>query len=185
MAVANPQRGLATGLNHNKKGGAKWRQSHRERLHFLANDKTSANQEILSPIGNTGAVEYARYPMKELGEYYMDVKLAGGHWQCDGEDGTCDEMNNEIEWAEKDPGEKSNEFKYVFDVSGFSFGGGGLAGRRCGAGAKGGYEGFQVLLEAWRKADVKRDPSVGIQLKLQTDGNAWSSRFPRLMASNK
>lgn len=111
------QRGLATGLNHNKKGGAKWRQSHRERLHFLANDKTAANQEILSPIGNTGEVEYSRYPMQELGDYYMDVKLAGGHWQCDGEDGTCDEMNAEIEWAEKDAGERSNDFKYVFDVS--------------------------------------------------------------------
>jgi hypothetical protein len=55
--------------------------------------------------------------MQELGDYYMDVKLAGGHWQCDGEDGTCDEMNAEIEWAEKDAGERSNDFKYVFDVS--------------------------------------------------------------------
>ena len=93
------------------------RQSHRERLLFLANDRTDANQEILSPVGHSGAVEYARYPQKELGEYYMDVKLAGGHWQCDGEDGTCDEMNNEIDFAEKDPGEKGNEYKYVFDVS--------------------------------------------------------------------
>ncbi len=32
------QRGLATGLNHNKHGGARWRESHRERLHFLAFD---------------------------------------------------------------------------------------------------------------------------------------------------
>lgn len=111
------QRGLATGLNHDKKSGAKWRQSHRERLHFLANDRTNANQEVLAAIGTTGESELARYPKKELGEYYMDVKLSGGHWQCDWDDGTCEEMNNEIEWAEKDPGERSNEFKYVFDVS--------------------------------------------------------------------
>lgn len=47
----------------------------------------------------------------------MNVALAGGNWQCDWDDGTCDEMDKEINWAEKEPGEKSNEFKYVFDVS--------------------------------------------------------------------
>ncbi|WVF71389.1 beta-1,2-xylosyltransferase 1 [Kwoniella sp. CBS 6097] len=125
-------RGLATGLNHDKKKGAKWRQSHRERLHFLANDKTDAYTEVLSPVGSTGEAELTQLPLKELGEYYMDVKLAGGHWQCDWDDGTCEEMNKEIDWAPKDNSERSNDFKYVFD----------------------------------------------------TDGNAWSSRFPRLMAAN-
>lgn len=47
----------------------------------------------------------------------MDAKLAGGHWQCDWDDGTCSEMEAEIEFAEKDPAEKSNQFKYIFDVS--------------------------------------------------------------------
>jgi beta-1,2-xylosyltransferase len=47
----------------------------------------------------------------------MDAKLAGGHWQCDWDDGTCSEMESEIEFAEKDPAEKSNQFKYIFDVS--------------------------------------------------------------------
>ena len=78
----------------------------------------------------------------------MDVKLAGGNWQCDGEDGTCQEMEDEIDFAPKDDAEKSNDFKYVFDVSGISIGS--------------------------DTADTK-----------QTDGNAWSSRFPRLMASHK
>lgn len=55
--------------------------------------------------------------MKELGDYYMDVKLTGGHWQCDWDDGTCEEMNKEIEWAEHDTAERGNDFKYVFDVS--------------------------------------------------------------------
>ncbi|OCF60907.1 beta-1,2-xylosyltransferase 1 [Kwoniella mangroviensis CBS 10435] len=125
-------RGLATGLNHDKKKGSKWRQSHRERLHFLANDKSDSYTEVLAPVGSTGEAELSRLPLKELGEYYMDVKLAGGHWQCDWDDGTCDEMEKEIEFAGKDNAERSNDFKYVFD----------------------------------------------------TDGNAWSSRFPRLMASN-
>jgi hypothetical protein len=56
------------------------------------------------------------YPKKELGEYYMDVKLAGGNWQCDWGDGTCQAMEDEIDFAEKDDAEKSNEYKYVFDV---------------------------------------------------------------------
>lgn len=47
----------------------------------------------------------------------MDVKLSGGSWQCDGGDGTCGEMDEEIEFAQKDSMERSNDFKYVFDVS--------------------------------------------------------------------
>lgn len=58
-----------------------------------------------------------KLPTKGLGEYYMDAKLAGGHWQCDAGDGTCAEMDDEIDFAEKDNTERSNEFKYVFDVS--------------------------------------------------------------------
>ncbi|KAK4688087.1 beta-1,2-xylosyltransferase, partial [Tremellales sp. Uapishka_1] len=125
-------RGLATGLNHNKNTGSRWRENHRERLHFLANSRWNKNNDVLIPVGATGEAELAQFPLKELGQYYMDAKLAGGNWQCDGGDGTCDEMDKEIDWAAKDDAERSNEFKYVFD----------------------------------------------------TDGNAWSSRFPRLMASN-
>ncbi|KAL7421975.1 cryptococcal xylosyltransferase 1 [Cryptotrichosporon argae] len=124
-------RGLATGLNHNKGSGARWRQSHRERLHFMANDKTNAAVDVLTPVGSTGEASYTNYPLKQLGDYYMDAKLAGGNWQCDWGDGTCQEMEDEIEFAGKDDAEKSNLYKYVFD----------------------------------------------------TDGNAWSSRFTRLMAS--
>lgn len=47
----------------------------------------------------------------------MDAKLAGGHWQCNWDDGTCKEMEDEIDFAEKDASERSNQFKYVFDVS--------------------------------------------------------------------
>jgi beta-1,2-xylosyltransferase len=104
-------------LEHNKKDGAKWRQSHRERLHFLANDKSAAYASVLTPIGATGEAQVQQYRLKDLGEYYMDAKLAGGHWQCDWDDGTCSEMESEIEFAEKDPAEKSNQFKYIFDVS--------------------------------------------------------------------
>jgi hypothetical protein len=113
--IADSQRGLSTGLNHNK--GTNWRNSHRERLHFLANDKKKGFSDVLIPIGATGEAEFARLSTKGLGEYYMDVKLAGGSWQCDGGDGTCAEMEDEIDFGSKDGTERSNDFKYVFDVS--------------------------------------------------------------------
>ena len=83
----------------------------------MANSRTDQNQEVLNPIGATGEAELARYSLKDLGKYYMDVKLSGGSWQCDGGDGTCAEMEDEISFAEKDTAERSNDFKYVFDVS--------------------------------------------------------------------
>ena len=104
---------------HNKAAGAQWRKSHRERLHFLANDQTNSYQDVLSPVGATGAAELSRSSLKELGDYYMDVKLSGGNWQCDWGDGTCQEMEDEIEFADKDNAERSNDFKYVFDVGYF------------------------------------------------------------------
>lgn len=85
-------RGLATGLQHNKKTGQRWRQSHRERLHALANDLGTSLKEVLMPVGRTGRAEKKSFSAKELGRYYMDVKMAGGPWQCDWGDGTCDEM---------------------------------------------------------------------------------------------
>lgn len=122
-------RGLATGMFHNKKAGRKWRQSHRERLHVLANDRTGSEEEVMIPVSSTGQAKYERHSRKALGEYYTNVKLAQGPWQCDEGDGTCAEMQSEIDFAQKDPKEESNKYKYLLDV----------------------------------------------------DGNAWSSRFPRLM----
>lgn len=65
----------------------------------------------------------------------MDVKMSGGPWQCDWGDGSCDEMKcvrqapalgnvglmvcihrEMFQFGSKDGPEKSNEYKYVFDV---------------------------------------------------------------------
>lgn len=124
-------RGRSTGLDHNKKSGANWRHSHRERLHFLANDRTSDTIDVLSPTGSTGETVINSFPLRGLGQYYMNAKLIAGPWQCNQEDGTCDEMRDEIEFAEEATWEESNNYKYILDI----------------------------------------------------DGNAWSSRFTRLMAS--
>lgn len=90
------QRGLATGIMHNKKGGAKWPDSHRERLHRLANDVTYEKQSVLMPIGSSGQAEIQNISGSILSEYYMDVAMSGGAWQCDWGDGSCDEMK----WVE-------------------------------------------------------------------------------------
>jgi beta-1,2-xylosyltransferase len=124
-------RGRATGMGHNKGNGAKWRQSHRERLHWLANDESTKMLDVLSPSGSAGETQLVSYPLRSLGQYYMDAKLIGGPWQCDRGDGTCDEMAAEIEFAGEATWQESNQYKYIIDV----------------------------------------------------DGNAWSSRFTRLMSS--
>lgn len=124
-------RGLSTGMEHNKHKGKNWRTSHRERLHHLANDRTGGSQTILKAVGKTGMAKSETYTLKQLGDYYMNAKLAGGPWQCDQGDGTCDEMREEIDFAEKDSLNESNRYKYLID----------------------------------------------------TDGNAWSSRFARLLSS--
>lgn len=85
-------RGLATGLQHNKFTGARWRDSHRERLHSLANNHTEALQSVLVPVGSTGKAQEVSYTKAELNQYYMDVKMSGGSWQCDYGDGSCGEM---------------------------------------------------------------------------------------------
>lgn len=124
-------RGLATGIMHNKKGGAKWLDSHRERLHKFANDVSFERKPVLMPIGTSGQAEIQNISGSTLSEYYMDVAMSGGPWQCDWGDGTCDEMKENFNFAPQDSPERSNAFKFVFD----------------------------------------------------TDGNSWSSRFPRLMAA--
>lgn len=125
-------RGQTTGMWHDKGRGRKWRHSHRERLHHLANDKTGASQHVLRPVNGTGLAVTETHSLKTLGEYYMNAKLAGGPWQCDQGDGTCDEMSAEIDFAPKDPATESKKHKYILD----------------------------------------------------TDGNAWSSRFQRVIESH-
>jgi beta-1,2-xylosyltransferase len=77
---------------HNKKGGARWLDSHRERLHLYANDASFNQKPVLVPIGSSGQAEIQNITAKTLSDYYMDVAMSNDAWQCDGGDGTCDEM---------------------------------------------------------------------------------------------
>lgn len=110
-------RGRATGMEHNKGASSQWRHSQRERLHWLANSKSSEPMTIMEPKDASGAARMVNRPKNKLGQYYTDAKLVGGPWQCDRNDGTCDEMQAEIDFAPLEGSDKANEFKYILDVS--------------------------------------------------------------------
>ncbi|WVQ98701.1 hypothetical protein IAU59_005832 [Kwoniella sp. CBS 9459] len=105
-------RGTATGLFHNKK--TPWRQSQRERLHFLSHNVSSFEDVIPLLLPNNEIAEFTR---EQLG-VYLDVGLTGKPNQCDQEDGTCDEMANEIDFMSRVSKEHSLQYKYVVDVDG-------------------------------------------------------------------
>lgn len=137
-------RGRPTGMEHNHGASSEWRHSQRERLHWLANSKSDEGVEVMEPTDARGMAKMVTHSKQKLGEYYTNAKLVGGPWQCSSEDGSCDEMKAEIDFAQVESSDKANEYKYILDVS---YG------------------------------------PQSTELIVQLDGNAWSSRFPRLMSS--
>jgi hypothetical protein len=125
-------RGSPTGISMMHKD-VKWRDSHRWRLHLFANNMTG-EREVLVPRLNASTVGLGTETMaaEEAAKWFFDMRLAGGPIQCDEDDGTCDDMQEEIEWAEFEPPSAMRESKFALDI----------------------------------------------------DGNGWSGRFRRLMASN-
>ncbi|KAK4683682.1 hypothetical protein P7C73_g6549, partial [Tremellales sp. Uapishka_1] len=111
------KRGSATGLSHQK--DTLWRQSQRERLHFLTHNTSTSTVPVLadkSPVGGKlGVEEWSRI---ELNEKWMDVGLSGGPVQCKKEDGSCDEMAKEIDFMTRVRKEDSLKYKFVVDVDG-------------------------------------------------------------------
>ncbi|WVQ70107.1 uncharacterized protein L199_008332 [Kwoniella botswanensis] len=105
-------RGSATGLFHSRK--TPWRQSQRERLHFLAHN-TSASEENMSILLPNG--ELGEYTRKELNGW-LDVGLSGVPAQCDQADGSCDDMAREIDFMGRVRKEDSLKYKFVIDVDG-------------------------------------------------------------------
>ncbi|WVQ78122.1 hypothetical protein IAT38_000203 [Cryptococcus sp. DSM 104549] len=103
-------RGTATGLFHDKR--KPWRSSQRERLHFWATN-TTGTVPLLLPDGTVRDWERG-----EVVEGWLDVGLSGGATQCNIEDGTCDEMNEVIQFKERVKKEASGRYKYAIDVDG-------------------------------------------------------------------
>ncbi|RXK36431.1 hypothetical protein M231_06275 [Tremella mesenterica] len=107
-------RGTATGSFHNKK--IPWRGSQRERLHFLAHNNSEATAPIL--VKRDGRWVTESYPVQEMNEAWLDVGLSDGPTQCSEEDGSCDELEMEIDFMPRVRKEDAVKYKYVIDVDG-------------------------------------------------------------------
>ncbi|WVR06467.1 hypothetical protein IAU60_003498 [Kwoniella sp. DSM 27419] len=61
---------------------------------------------------------HGELPTDEAMDFYFDMKLAGEPIQCSEEDGTCDEMRVEIEWAGHQGADEMNLHKFMLDIDG-------------------------------------------------------------------
>ena len=57
-------------------------------------------------------------PAKKLTEWFYDMKLAGDPLQCLEEDGTCDALRREIDWAPFQWSNDLNQHKFLLDIDG-------------------------------------------------------------------
>ncbi|KIR60323.1 hypothetical protein I314_03614 [Cryptococcus bacillisporus CA1873] len=109
-------RGSSTGDSYSKRpDGHTWRQSHRPRL-ALKTQATEGEDDVWVQRGKMWEKE--TWSVARLNEAYMDVGLTGGPHQCKKEDGTCDEMEQEIIFKDRVAPEDSAKYKYVFDIDG-------------------------------------------------------------------
>ncbi|WWC88513.1 uncharacterized protein L201_003424 [Kwoniella dendrophila CBS 6074] len=58
------------------------------------------------------------YSTKQLMDFYYDMKLSGQPIQCSEEDGTCEDMRQEIEWAGRQSADELNRHKFLLDIDG-------------------------------------------------------------------
>ncbi|KAG8906215.1 F-actin-capping protein subunit alpha [Tulasnella sp. 403] len=102
-------RGRMTGSHHDTR--YPWRNSHRIRLHNLANNATFSDDVVdLLVEDSKGRLSHKRYRRKRLSRYAPPI-------QCAEEDGTCDTIAREVEFLAPVWGEVGRN-KYVLDVDG-------------------------------------------------------------------
>lgn len=102
-------RGSSTGDSYSKRpNGLTWRQSHRPRL-ALKTQATEGEEDVWVQRGKTWEKE--TWSVARLNEAYMDIGLTGGPHQCKKEDGTCDEMKQEIIFKDRVAPEDSAKYK--------------------------------------------------------------------------
>ncbi|KAG8908008.1 F-actin-capping protein subunit alpha [Tulasnella sp. 403] len=97
-----------------------WRNSHRIRLHNLANNAT-LGEDIVNLLTEDSAGRLSRemYRRKELNGAYLDTGLIGPPMQCSEDDGTCDDMRREIKFL-KPVWHNFGRNKYMLDVGQFA-----------------------------------------------------------------
>lgn len=152
-------RGSATGLFHSVDNA--WRDSQRERLHWFAQNDSTATAPIL--LNRNGQVDVAELEVKAMNEHWLDVGLSGQPvqvsqrcapmhgvelirvLQCAPE--ACEQMAKEINFMPRVSKESQLKYKFQMDVDGYASSRFGLP-----------------------TSDRRR--------------NGWSSRFRRLLAGN-
>lgn len=87
-------RGSPTGVSHRKH--LEWRKSQRHRLNRFANNASNDAIPVLVERGNTVRAEAHR--IRDMNQRWFDIGLTGGPTQCSIEDGSCDELQKEVEW---------------------------------------------------------------------------------------
>ncbi|ORX37296.1 glycosyl transferase family 90-domain-containing protein [Kockovaella imperatae] len=117
-------RGSPTGIS-TMTSDLPWRDSHRVRLHHHANNKSSAPAEVMVPhlgsnpydgleLGQTQEV----LSVKKMNDFFFDMKLAGRPLQCMEDDGTCADMQEEIDFAPFQSSDDLNKHKFLLDIDG-------------------------------------------------------------------
>lgn len=91
---------------------------------------------------------------KKLNQRWFDVGFAGKPGQCDEDDGTCYEMEEELNFIGRVESDKSGRYRYLVDVSR-----------------------SVTFPSPFDESDTQ------LLLYPQVDGNGWSSRFRRLLSS--
>ena len=111
-------RGSSTGDSYSARRGYDWRESHRPRLHLIAQSNSSEKVEIWVKKGSTGGSggggggfwEREKWRIGDLNRFWLDVGLTGVH-QCKEADGTCAEMKREIKLAARVDSTQAAKYK--------------------------------------------------------------------------
>lgn len=99
-----------------------WRNSHRVRLHRLTNARRGHGDvllELSEDEDTSGDLAIKTVDLVDLNAKLMDIGLAS-ICQCNHNDGTCDEMANELELARKIHPAEAARYKCTFHVDGLS-----------------------------------------------------------------
>lgn len=80
----------------------------------LGNDKNGRHTAYLDPGPHPSLHSNSR---KDAAQRWLDVKFGDNPIQCWDNDGTCEEMANEYRFAPVEDQFRSDDFKYLIDVS--------------------------------------------------------------------
>jgi hypothetical protein len=165
-------RGRTTGIWHGR-NMKYWRQSQRERMILYADANVTRRSTSTSSTSTTSitttilvggdkdeGLRTRMVNMSQVNEAALDMKFADEPIGCDEEDGTCEEVWRSYAFGPAMDWRAAGKYKYVMDVSARSY-------LSLSSGAQ---------QSGWMSEVFTRFLS-------QIDGNAWSSRFKRLLTS--